>query len=121
MLSWEEPWTIDYYADRQNRQPVREFLNGLDAQTRARCNRGIALLEERGMALTMPYVRRLTGYGLWEIRVVSGRDAIRIFYFAATGRRLVLLHAFAKKAQRTPQREIDTALRRKVDYESRQR
>ena len=36
----------------------------------------------------------------------------RAIYTAASGRRLIVLHAFVKKTQKTPQRAIDAARRR---------
>ncbi|MEQ9335080.1 type II toxin-antitoxin system RelE/ParE family toxin [Thalassobaculum sp.] len=45
-----------------------------------------------------------------------GRDGIgRALYFTATGRRIVILHAFVKKTETTPRREINTALERMPD------
>jgi phage-related protein len=44
---------------------------------------------------------------------MKGRDGIaRAAYVTATGRRVVVVHVFAKKTQKTPRREIDMALRR---------
>jgi phage-related protein len=42
-----------------------------------------------------------------------------VLYFAASGRRLVLLHAFTKKTPRTPRGEIAMAERRLDDYQDR--
>ena len=48
------------------------------------------------------------GKGLFELRV----KASRIFYCFKPGRVIVLLHGFTKKSQKTPQREIEIALKR---------
>jgi phage-related protein len=46
---------------------------------------------------------------LWEIRM-TGRDGIaRAIYVTQTGQRLIVLHVFAKKTQKTPRRAIETA------------
>jgi phage-related protein len=37
---------------------------------------------------------------------------VRVFYFALSGRRILLLHAFLKKSQQTPRRELEIAARR---------
>jgi phage-related protein len=63
----------------------------------------------------MPYARHLTGK-LWELRVPSGGQAYRVLYFAYAEHRFVLLHAFSKKTQKTPRREIDVALRRMTEF-----
>jgi phage-related protein len=58
-----------------------------------------------------PHVRHLRDK-LWEMRL-RGRDGIaRAIYFAATGRRLVVVRVIVKKTERTPPREIEIALSR---------
>jgi phage-related protein len=59
----------------------------------------------------MPHIKSL-GDKLWEIRA-SGRDGIaRGIYIYATGKRIVILHAFIKKSQKTPPQAILTATHR---------
>jgi phage-related protein len=49
---------------------------------------------------------------LWEMRL-TGRDGIaRALYVTAVGRRVVIVHAFVKKSQKTPRGAIELALRR---------
>ena len=49
---------------------------------------------------------------LWEMRM-KGRDGIsRAIYVVASGQRVIVVRAFIKKSQRTPEREIELALRR---------
>jgi phage-related protein len=44
---------------------------------------------------------------------MNGKDGIvRAAYITATGRRIVIVHVFPKKTQKTPRREIETALRK---------
>jgi phage-related protein len=58
-----------------------------------------------------PHVRHLRGK-LWEMRL-TGRDGIgRAIYVTATGRRIVVLHAFVKKTQKTPARALELAEQR---------
>ncbi|HDR9159709.1 TPA: type II toxin-antitoxin system RelE/ParE family toxin [Burkholderia vietnamiensis] len=70
------------------------------------------MLEEFGpQRVGMPHVRPLEGK-LWEIRM-TGRDGIaRAIYVTRTGQRLVVLHVFVKKTQKTPRRAIETAYTR---------
>jgi len=61
--------------------------------------------------LRMPHSRTMGG-GLLELRP-CGREGIgRALYCFAVGKRIVVLHAFIKKSQATPQRDIDIARRR---------
>ena len=48
---------------------------------------------------------------LWELRDTSRTNIYRVLYFFFTGRRIVLLHGFQKKTQRTPRTDIETAQR----------
>jgi phage-related protein len=68
----------------------------------------IETMREHGPDLGMPHTRAMGG-GLFEIRA-RGREGIgRAFYCAVRGRRIVILHAFTKKTERTPPRELETA------------
>ncbi len=47
---------------------------------------------------------------------MKGKDGIaRAVYVTATGRRVVVVHVFVKKTQKTPRRDIEAALRRAED------
>jgi phage-related protein len=46
-----------------------------------------------------------------ELRAGAGR----VFYFACSGHKLVLLHGYVKKSRRAPKREIEMALRRMAE------
>jgi phage-related protein len=60
----------------------------------------------------MPLVRPL-GRELWEVRSSLSRGRIARVLFCVEQGRMMLLHAFIKKTQKTPQRDIDLALKRK--------
>jgi phage-related protein len=106
-------WSVEFYADAMGRIKVLEFINGLPAQERSAIKRCIELLLEFGIQLPAPHIRAIVGHRkLWELRAGS----IRLLHFAHTGRRFVILHAFRKKGQKTPQREIAVAERRKAEF-----
>ncbi len=86
---------------------------------RAKAFSEIELLEKHGPDLREPYVKTLRGKGLFELRIKFASDISRIFYFTYRQKTFVLLHGFTKKTQKTPQREIERALRYKEDYERR--
>ena len=108
-------WSVEFYVDERGRAPAKEFIQGLPAKERAQVARVIEFLRDYGQDLGMPHARPVEGK-LWELRAGAGR----LFYFLYTGRRAILLHGFRKKSQRAPQREIATALRRMVDFQSRE-
>ena len=71
----------------------------------------IELLTEHGPSLRMPHSRAF-GDGLFEVRP-RGRSGIgRAFYCFLLGKRVVVLHAFIKKTQQTPDKELNLARKR---------
>ena len=98
-------------------QTVLEELDALPPDMRAKLDHIVRLVEELGLhQVRAPYVRPLRDK-LWEMRA-TGRDGIaRAIYVTATGRRIVILHAFRKKSRKTPQAAIRTALSRKRELE----
>jgi phage-related protein len=75
------------------------------------------LLTEYGLNVREPYVKPITrSRKLFEIRIKDRQNIHRVFYFAFTGRKLVLLHGFTKKTEKTPSREIEIAQTRMKDY-----
>ena len=52
------------------------------------------------------------GSGVREIRIREASGAFRIIYVASIGDQVVVLHAFQKKTQKTPQKDIDLAATR---------
>ena len=68
----------------------------------------VELVAEYGPNLRLPHSRAL-GDGLFELRP-HGRSGIgRAFYCFMVGKRIVVLHAFVKKSQHTPDRELAVA------------
>jgi len=66
------------------------------------------------------YFKKLEGaQDIWEVRADFGGDAFRLLGFWDAGQLIVLTNAFAKKTQKTPDREIALAEQRKRDYLSR--
>jgi phage-related protein len=93
-------------------ESVVEELNDLPLDLRARLTRLIDLIGELGLErLREPDVKHLEGK-LWELRVKGRTGIARAVYVTARSRRLVILHVFQKKTQRTPRRAIRLALAR---------
>jgi len=59
----------------------------------------------------LPHVRFLTGK-LWEILMKGKSGIARAIYVAIAEKRIVVVHAFVKKSQKTPRAAIETALDR---------
>lgn len=112
-------WIVDFYEKENGDVPVMEFLESLPTKHKAKAQKSIDLLEEYGMGLKEPYVKHITGKeykGLSELRIKFASDISRIFYFMPVGTKLILLHGFLKKTQKTPKRELDTAKKYMIDH-----
>jgi phage-related protein len=64
----------------------------------------------------MPLCRSL-GRGLWEVRCDLSMGRIARVIFCVHDERMVLLHGFIKKSQKTPISEVDVAIKRKKALE----
>jgi phage-related protein len=112
-VSEHEPWVVEFYQDRRGRRPVADFIRDLEPKMQAKVLRSLDLLGQFGDRLPMPLARPVTGFRFSELRVQFGGNIARIFYLAASGRRIVLLHGFVKKSQQTPRRELEIASSRR--------
>jgi hypothetical protein len=88
---------------------VRGWLEGLPTAQFARAAFYVDLLAEQGPLLGEPYTKQLDGK-LRELRFYVERDAVRVTYWIASGRRIVLLTVFRKTRQRED-REVERARR----------
>lgn len=66
---------------------------------------------EFGANLGMPHTRPIEN-GLFELRVKSKEGIARVFYCTKMGNKIVVLHIFVKKTQKTPQKELKLAYKR---------
>lgn len=71
----------------------------------------IELLMEHGPNLRLPHSRAM-GEGLFELRPRGRSGAGRAFYCFLVGHRVVIIHAFIKKSQQTPEKELRLARKR---------
>jgi len=63
------------------------------------------------------FLKHLTGTkGLYEVRIEYQSNIYRIFCCFDNGNLIVLFNGFQKKTQKTPKKEIETALKLKESY-----
>ena len=108
-------WTLEFYIDERDRSPVEEFFDRLPCTDLARIQHSLELLGQFGIKLGPPHVKPLERK-LWELRVPAGGKSYRVIYFAHTGRRFILLHAFLKKTRKTPRPELAIARKRLTGF-----
>ena len=99
-------YTIDYFNPRIKAE-IESWPDGLLADFA----RMIELLMEFGPNMRKPHSRAM-GKGLFELRT-RGKEGIgRVFYCFIVNQRVVILHAFVKKTQETPEQELKIARKR---------
>ena len=98
--------------------PAEEFIDSMDIKMQAKMLRTIALLQENGTDLRMPYSEHLEE-GVFELRAKVGSNISRVMYFFFDGGKAILTHGFIKKTQKTPSSEIERAKRYRKEYFSR--
>jgi phage-related protein len=68
-------------------------------------------MEMYGPDLGMPHTRAMGG-GIFELRIKAAEGIARVLYCTVVGHRIVFLHQFVKKTEKTPSRQLDLARRR---------
>jgi len=99
-------YSVEYFHSR-----LKAEIENWPASILADYARIAELLMEFGPNLGMPHSRSMGG-GLFELRP-HGREGIgRAFYCFVVGQRVIILHAFIKKTQGTPKKELKIARKR---------
>ena len=99
-------WSVTFFNDR-----VEADIRALPAGFVARFIRYAERMELFGPDLGMPHTRSMGG-GLFELRIKAAEGIARVFYCTVIDRRIVFLHSFVKKAEKTPPKELEIARRR---------
>ena len=103
-------WEIKYHDERLQ-DAVLAFPAGLLARYLHLTDRMI----EHGPDLGMPHTRAM-GSGLFELRLRSQEGIGRVFYCTLVKRRIVMLHEFVKKTDKTPSKELTVARKRMKEW-----
>ena len=111
-----DKWKVVYYISSSGGDPIKEFLD-THPKAKLKAFRIFSNIEEYGLMSVIPHIKKLTGTPLWEIRLL-GEDSARILYVTRKEKQVFLLHAFVKKTNKTPSKEIKKALDRLKELES---
>ena len=82
-------WEIEFYQDSQGNIPVQDFICQQSAKVEAKIHRHIDLLQDVGLSLGKPFVEKLAGSGIWELKIRYGSNRYRILYFASSGHKFI--------------------------------
>ena len=99
-------WRIHYHTEA-----VETVVRELPAGLLARYLRLTDMMLEFDANLGMPHTRAMSD-GLFELRVKGKEGIARVFYCTLVGQRIIMLHGFIKKSQKTPPKELKLARER---------
>ena len=104
---------IKFYITSSGRSPVEEFIQALPEGTRLEFLDAVSLLSQ-GKLLAMPLSRNLSSIrpGLHELRFRDRAGQVRVAYFLKKQEAIYFIHAFRKKTQEIPRRDLELMLKR---------
>ena len=102
----DRPLPVAFFRLDSGRELVREWLRGLDRESRRSIGQDIKTLQF-GWPVGMPLARKM-GDDLWELRSMLPWGIARTF-FTVHRATIVLLHGFVKKSGKTPAKELSIA------------
>ena len=106
---------VVFYRTRGGSEIVRDWLRALDEKDRNAIGLDLTRVQYR-WPVGMPLCRAL-GDGLWEVRTSLPSHRIARVFFCVVQDRIVVLHGFIKKTQKTPEDELTLARKRKMEFE----
>ncbi|MEF2277991.1 type II toxin-antitoxin system RelE/ParE family toxin [Deinococcus sp. YIM 134068] len=100
---------VRFFRTTAGNEPVREWLRSLTREDRRRIGEDIKTAQF-GWPIGMLLIRKLEK-SLWEVRTTL-EDGIARIIFTVLGDRMILLHGFIKKFQKTPKNDLEAARKR---------
>jgi len=98
-------------------EPVREWLKGLSPEDRKTIGEDIKTVEF-GWPIGMPVCKPLGG-GIYEVRSSLAQNRIaRVLFYIDRRCRMILLHGFMKKTQKTTREDLELAKNNKSKHQA---
>ena len=110
---FQKSYEAIFFETENGKQPARDFIIGLSREDQKTIGADIRIVQDN-YPVGYPLVTKLRP-GLWEIRSEI-KDGISRVFFTFINEEIILLHAIAKKTQKTPPKEIDVATERIKEY-----
>jgi len=112
---------IIFYRLENGKCPVENFLESLSNKQVEKVFFVLELIENIDIVPRKFFKKLEATDDIWEVRVQYGNNIFRLFGFFDGNDLVVLNHAFTKKTQKVPNKEIKIAEQRKKDYFSKRR
>lgn len=109
-------WTVEILN-----KAVQKELESLPKDLRAKFLYIAEMLEEFGPNnVREPFVKplKINKSNLWEIRMKGKSGIARAVYITVKKERIVILHAFVKKTQKTPKKDLELSIKRAMEVEN---
>lgn len=92
---------------------VKPILRNFPEKIRKEIGKAVLDLQH-GAKLTMPLSKSMSSVaaGVEELRMKDAAGIYRVFYFTRSEQGILIFHAFTKKTQKTPNREIELGRKR---------
>ena len=105
-------WSVGFLDEE-----TKAALAALPLDIRASFQRIVELIQAHGLErVREPYLKHFEGQ-LWEMRLKGNGGIARAIYVTASGMRIIVVHVFTKKTQKTPRSEINQALKKARESE----
>ena len=107
-------FTVEIYEKENGESPFVDFIEK-NPLMKPKVLRDLDVLEQFGNRLREPYSKSLID-GIFELRTIFDNNISRTLYFFCVGKKIVVTHTYIKKSKKTPQREIDKAIKYREDW-----
>src|SRR5436190_4262377 len=106
---------VVFYRTRSGNEAVRDWLRALNEDDRRAIGRDLMRVQYR-WPVGMPLCRPM-GNGLWELRSDLSSNRIARVLFSIQQGKILALHGFIKKAQKTPEGDLALTRKRKREFD----
>ncbi len=105
-------FSINYWRNPSGKAPVEKYIDSIDnKKERAELLSVLKGIQEKGTDAIGVEFRHIEDK-LWELKIKTHGNQHRIFYIVFRGNEMILLHAYLKKSQKAPLKEIQVARQR---------
>lgn len=105
-------WSINYWRNPSDKAPIEKYIDAVDnKEERAELLSILKGIQENGTDAIGVEFRQIEGK-LWELKIRIYGNQHRVFYVVLKGNEMILLHAYLKKTQKAPVKEIEVAKQR---------
>ncbi len=110
-MNSDDHWTVEYFVAKDGQPVVIQEIESFGPKGIAKILRTTGLLEKFGLEVGGDYVAHVVGK-IWELRV----DRYRVLYFTVKNKKFLMVRAFMKKTDKTPDEEIKIAQNRMAEF-----